>query len=298
VIVGEIPPRELARRFGSDGLALHTGPFVTRVRTALPDLVAALAYLYADFSVAADHEVADFRVTVKEPWWRRWWRPQAVLLEDDRMLFLPLPRRLALPMFEWGLNLCISGAAHEYLVVHAAAVERGGRAVIMPGPPGSGKSTLCAALISRGWRLLTDELTLLRPDSTDIAALPRPVGLKNESIDVIRTFVPGAPIGPIALQTVKGTVGHLRPPRESVRRAGEAASPRAVVFPTYSAHAAVSLAPLRKAETLFRLAKSSFNHNAQGVRGFELLANVIDTSACFELTYGDLGGAVAALDTV
>jgi predicted ATPase len=31
--------------------------------------------------------------------------------------------------------------------------------VILPAPPGSGKSTLCAALVTRGWRLLSDELT-------------------------------------------------------------------------------------------------------------------------------------------
>ena len=64
-------------------------------------------------------------------------------------------------MLEWGLNWCVAGHAHQYLMLHAAALERNGRAVILPGDPGAGKSTLTAALMLSGWRLLSDEITLV-----------------------------------------------------------------------------------------------------------------------------------------
>jgi hypothetical protein len=44
------------------------------------------------------------------------------------------------PMFEWGLNWCIASHAHSFLVIHATVVERGGRAMVLPAPPGSGKA--------------------------------------------------------------------------------------------------------------------------------------------------------------
>ena len=96
------------------------------------------------------------------------------------------------------MNWCISAHAHQFLILHAAVLERGGVALIMPAPPGSGKSTLCAALALSGWRLLSDELALIDPGSGRVWPLCRPVSLKNRSIEVIRHFAPEAVFGPVA----------------------------------------------------------------------------------------------------
>lgn len=49
------------------------------------------------------------------------------------------------------------------LAVHAAAVARGGRAVVLSGPGGTGKTTLALALAARGFEILSDELAVLDP---------------------------------------------------------------------------------------------------------------------------------------
>src|SRR5262245_4807368 len=149
------------------------------------------------------------------------------------MPFKPLPRSHAFAMFEWCLNWCIESQANHYLMMHAAIIERQGSAAILAAPPGSGKSTLTAGLVSRGWRLLSDELTLIDPADGMAVPMSRPVSLKNESIDVVRDFVPEAVIGPIARDTIKGSVAHLKPPADSVNRVGERARPRWVIFPKF-----------------------------------------------------------------
>lgn len=117
-------------------------------------------------------------------------------------------------MLEWGLNWCVSMHAHHYLIIHAAVVEKNGLAAILPAPPGSGKSTLTAGLVLSGWRLLSDELTLIDRRTGLLHALPRPVSLKNQSIDVIRQFNPEAFINRVSHDTSKGSVAHMRPPRQ------------------------------------------------------------------------------------
>ncbi|MDR6511678.1 serine kinase of HPr protein (carbohydrate metabolism regulator) [Novosphingobium capsulatum] len=52
-----------------------------------------------------------------------------------------------------------AGQAHQ-----ATAVAIGGRAVMIEGPPGSGKSSLALALIDRGAQLVGDDGLLLLPD--------------------------------------------------------------------------------------------------------------------------------------
>ncbi|HEY1148709.1 MAG TPA: HprK-related kinase A, partial [Pseudoduganella sp.] len=233
--VASLSRSELAARLAGDGIRLRTGRFTARLQADIPAITEGIALLYPDYVLEPDDAFADFHLQIARPWSvRRWFRPQIELLYDGRKLFQPLPLPQALPVFEWGLNWCVSSRAHRYLMVHAAVMERDGRALILPAPPGSGKSTLTAALVGRGgWRLLSDELTLLDLDDISVVPNPRPVSLKNQSIDVIRRYVPDAVLSPAVRDTVKGTVAHMRAPAASVARSHEPALPAWVIFPKY-----------------------------------------------------------------
>jgi HprK-related kinase A len=299
VIVGDLPHAELARRLSGAGLRLRTGPVVNRIQTGLAPVVQGVARHYADYGVEESESFADFHVRVAPPrGLRRWVKPQALFHVDGAPPFKPLPAAQAFAMLEWGLNWCVTNHCHQYLIVHAAAVERSGCALVLPGPPGSGKSTLCAGLVSRGWRLLSDELTLLDLATGRVVPLPRPVSLKNESIDAIRRYFPGAELGPPVHDTVKGSVAHMKPPAESVRRATELTRPRWIALPRYERGATAQLEPLSKARTFMHLADNAFNYDVHGRRGFELLSQVIAGSDCFEFRYGTLENAVAVFDEI
>jgi len=56
--------------------------------------------------------------------------------------------------------------------VHATCVARGGQAVLLFGPPGSGKSDLALRLIDRGWVLVADDQVELRRDGDRLLAAP------------------------------------------------------------------------------------------------------------------------------
>ena len=81
--------------------------------------------------------------------------------------------------------------------------------------------------------MLTDELTLLAPETNLIVPLPRPISLKNESLEIIRKFAPQAVFGPASPNTIKGTIAHVRPPKKSVDRMREPSRPTWVVFPKF-----------------------------------------------------------------
>lgn len=215
---------------------------------------------------------------------------------DGTPPFHPLPGGQAFPILEWGLNWCLSAHCHQYLILHAAVIERSGRAVLLPAPPGSGKSTLCAGLVNRGWRLLSDELALLDPRSGEVVPLARPVSLKNASIDVIRRFAPGAVLGPTVHDTLKGSVAHMKPPRDAVQRALETARPRWVVLPRYAPGTRAELRPLSPGRAFIHLADSSFNYHLYGRAGFELLGDLVATSDCYEFAYAELEDAVRVFD--
>lgn len=280
-------------------LLLEIGPFVYRLRSSVGLLAQRVGAHYAEFPLAPDDAFADYHLRVDAPNpLRRWYRANVVFDMDGVVPFKPLPRAQAYALFESGLNWCVAQEAHTYLVIHAAVIERDGRAAVMPAPPGSGKSTLCAGLISRGWRLLSDELALIRFEDGLIAPCPRPVSLKNESIDLMRRFAPAAQILHTADDTIKGTVSHMTPPADSVRRAHEPSAPAWIVFPRYAAGAASALEPFGRGQAFMSLATNAFNYNIAGVRGFETLCGVVERCDCLQFTYSDLDDAVRVFDAL
>jgi hypothetical protein len=299
LIVADLPHAELAGTLAGPGLRLRTGPFVSRIRSRLHAVRDALALHYADHPVEEASAFADFHVRLAPPRGiRRWIRPQVLFELDGSAPFHPFPAGQAFPLLEWGLNWCVSAHCHHYLIVHAAVVEKSGHALLLPAPPGSGKSTLCAGLVSRGWRLLSDELALIDPASGSIAALPRPISLKNASIAVIRAFAARAVLGATVHDTAKGAVAHLKPPVESVRRAAQSALPRWVMLPRYEAGAGARLTPVAKGRAFMQLADSAFNYHLHGRSGFERLAQLVEACACYELVFGDLEEAVRSCEAL
>jgi HprK-related kinase A len=280
------------------GLHLRTGPFVTSIQSALPAVQRGVALHYAQHPIEPDQAFADFHVSIGPPATvRRWVGKQAVFRFDGAQPFAPLPIAHGFPVLEWGLNWCVSNHCHQYLIVHAAVLEREGRALLLPAPSGSGKSTLCAGLaFGGGWRLLSDEMALIEPTSGHVVPLPRPVSLKNASIDVIREFSPAALFGDVVHETIKGRVVHVRPPAEGVLRADERALPAWVVLPRYVADAGAQLEPLSRARAFMALVDNAFNFNVHGRGGFASFARLIDNSDCHTFTYSNLHEAIAVFD--
>ena len=254
--------------------------------------------LYADYPLEppldSEQGFADFHVSVEPPRnLRRWIAPQAVFRFDRFLPFKPLPAAQAFPLFEWGLNWCFSTQYHRHLVIHGAVIERNGRALILPAPPGSGKSTLCAALVTRGWRLLSDELSLIKLDELRVVPMCRPLSLKNESLQIIHDFEPSAIFGSPAYDTTKGTVGHMRAPASSVQRSQEEAIPAWVVFPQYQTGAAAQMTPQPKATAFMKIAENTFNYSMMGLPGFKSIAQLVDCCDCYDFTYSNLDEAIS-----
>jgi len=294
--VGDLSAGDFARRLAGDGVRIVVGPFIPRFRSRIGALAAPLQLLYDAFPLA-DEAIADFHINLVPTRSPR--RPTSPLVEfrlDDQLVFIPFPRDTALPLVEWGFNFCIFGNAHYYLIIHAAVVERDGQAVLLPGLPGAGKSTLCAALVHHGWRLMSDEFALVRPADGLLDAVPRPISLKNESIDIVRGFGPDVVLGPRSKNTFKGEVAHMRPPADSVARAGEPSRPAWIIFPAFTKGAETRLDPVSRARAHFELASNSFNYRFLGGDGFRLLVDVIEGCACHRLTYSRLDEALALFD--
>lgn len=295
--LSDLSGSERARRLRSEGLLLRTGPFTFRIHSPIRLVSEGLGQMYPNNPLADEAGFVDFDLhLVPVPGLRRWVMPQVQFLHDGDSPFEPLPAGHAYPLLEWAMNWCISAMVHDELLLHAAVVERDGLAAILPAPAGSGKSTLCAGLISRGWRLLSDEVAMVSLADGRVSALARPVSLKNESIDVMRRYAPDAVFNPVSHGTSKGSVTHMRAPADAVQRVHETARPRWVVFPRFVAGAAPQLKRRSRADSMLELGRNAFNYVVLGEAGFQALGDMVAGADCYDFEYSQLDDAVAVFD--
>lgn len=283
----------------AQNLFLASGPFNIRLRSGHRDFIELLGKLYPQLQPTASlptTPVYHYQINIDPPPnLRRFIRPQVELLIDQIRPFEPYPKHHAMPLFEWGLNWIIAMTAHQNLMLHSAVLEYKNTGYIFPAMPGSGKSTLCAALSYSGWRLLSDEFGLLSHSTGELLPMPRAIGLKNESIEVIKEYLPQAFVGPSFYKTRKGTVAHVAAPAESIQKQNIPAKPGFIIFPRYSESQACKLVKIPASTAFTRLSNNSFNYKISRRQGFTTLSHLIQNCQCYSLEYHSFEQAIDAL---
>jgi HprK-related kinase A len=256
-----------------------------------------LRRLYAAYPVPTDgYAEATVRLEATRPW-RRYIRPSVRIAGDYTIPdALPLPLAQGLLAAEMGMNLQVALGWRRHLLLHASAVERDGRAIIMIGASGSGKSTLAALLGESDWRLLGDEFAMLEPLSGNLFAFPRLVSLKNDAVPELVARVPADRLGPVIEGTPKGTIRHLVPRADAVARMDEPARPALLVFPTFGGETGLRAVP--PGEAFLRLTDSSTNYVALGEPAFAALTRLVRDVPAVAIGYGSSAEGIAAIDAL
>lgn len=157
----------------------------------------------------------------------------------------PDERASARDAIRWARQQVIEGmmrARPDILWMHGAAVASDGRAILLPGARGRGKSTLATALCARGWRFLTDDLIALEPATLQVRPFPRVPEVREDpgdempdewireapktAFDVARCLATGphpvaAIVFPVASRTGEPQSLERRSPSEALRMIAE-----------------------------------------------------------------------------
>ena len=179
------------------------------------------------------------------------------------------------------------------LALHAGAVVRDGRVLLLPGQSGSGKSTLTAWLTSRGCGYLTDELVLL-PARGELQTLActRPLCIKHGAAPIVKGLLP--PGQEAALEDDQGLIlphRHLNPVFTPTTR-----PPGLLLFPVYRPGAPLEGERLSGARASALLMTCNVNGRNLDGHGFPLVARIARTVPAIRLVYSSFHGLGELLD--
>ncbi len=277
--------------------SVRVGPRGFRIGADWRAPIAALRALYAGYP-QPEGSIPDFTVRLEATsLMRRFFRPP-VMITGDYTLPEAAPLSLAHGLLgaEMAMNLQLALGERHFLLLHAATVERDGKALILTGESGSGKSTLAAILMTQGWRLLGDEFALIDPDTGAAYPFPRPVSLKNASVATVEALAKKSHFGPWLRDTPKGDIRHLVPDARSLGAMDVPAVPVRILFPAFGR--AEAIRPVGQGEVFVRLTQASTNYAALGERGFATLLQLVRSVPALAMDYPDTASALMQVSRI
>ncbi|MEM7285151.1 MAG: PqqD family peptide modification chaperone [Actinomycetota bacterium] len=174
--------------------------------------------------------------------------------------------------------------------VHAAGLVAPGstRAIVIPGAPGAGKTTLAAAACRRGWGYLSDEMVSV--EAGMLRSYPKPLTMKQGSLSFVED-----------LDLSRYELGHQQSRWYiSVAELGgwvaERANPHAIVFVGYADHNGTGVTELSVGEATLALAVNCQHELDRSGRKLFALAELADASIRVELEHRDLAEAIDVLE--
>ena len=197
-----------------------------------------------------------------------------------------------------GLVLQAGINSQEYfLSIHAGVVAHAGKAMLLPGAPGAGKTTTTAGLVHAGFRYLSDEVALLTRDSFEVYPVPVSVTIKETGLETVTALFPDAAQLDAHWRADGKYVRYLSPPAESLPPVDGRPYPIGMIaFPRYAPGETTRFSPVSKAEALRRLMGECLiipgDLTAEDVAGIVRWVRSID---CCELAVASLDDAAQLL---
>lgn len=263
------------------------------ISTRCRELEAGLASLYPALSSAPGKCSAEWSVESRKG--RKKTARSYLSYEDGNLIHQTQSIEDALDYLEWRITTRILQNLKQFIQIHAAGVERGGKALLLVGPSGSGKSSLALCLLRRGWKCMSDEVVLLDAGCGSVLPFPRSFHADFSAMKIFHDLV--AKQGDTAFRDSSGKM-RLDPSFALEDWVAEPSPPGWIVFPDYQPGHSGEIEPVGETEALSLMLSQAINLAEHGKRGLDALMELVRSLQCFRLTTGDLNVATSLLTGV
>ncbi len=202
--------------------------------------------------------------------------------------YLVRPQKMHASLIEYLFHLALIELLRrrDLYTVHATALEKNGRGILIPGNSGRGKTTSFISLLRSGYRYLSDDHPLFRDAGDHVELLPFPIKI-NVTEDTIAFFPelrdapddflhPGFPKRAFYAEELYPT------------SIGASCRPALVLFPQVIDAPRSHLEPLPKSRAMeLLLPQALLVYDTEvAMREFQVLAKLVRQVACYRLHFG------------
>jgi hypothetical protein len=224
-----------------------------------------------------------------------WSAAEYVVQCNDKTYVAGRDERGVMPQLESALNHQLMLTQNAFFQLHAGVMSFNDRAVVFTGRSGTGKSTLAAALLARGWSYLCDEFALIEPKSLLVYPFPKALSIKPGGVELVERL--GLPLVPGEWCDGKRTrqFSYVAP-EASGGGLGGPCPIAAVLFLSRQADMPLQWRRLDAPEAAMSLYRRGLNTEDLGRQTFDTAVALARRAHCYEFNLGSVEKSCKALE--
>ena len=240
--------------------------------------------------VVLDEEASDISPYVRRLFPGRHIAGNLLIAGELDMIFLisgysNLAYELACIMFQ-SMVLHLS---NHYFNLHAAALVKDSRGILIPGSQHCGKTTLSLELIKHGFRLLSDDLAIIDRKTLEVMPFPRALNIREHSLPLISDFKDH-----LVSRREFEIADEKRWFLDLKEFSGASFIPTSIIFPQLTPAEAPSLEPFSRTRALLELLRQAMAPFLPGLpqpddsSNFDVASRLVQHASTYTLKVGDI----------
>lgn len=196
---------------------------------------------------------------------------------------------------EWIVTCNTLSHLREFFQIHAGAVVKGRKVILLPANHGSGKTTLTLNLTRNNYRCLSDDIVLIDPKSLMVIPFPRSFLIKEGTTKkLIRSNLKDKRNGYYC--TVDGILYYN--PDTVNKLSARKFRPYAIVELKHNRRFKNELRPVSKSQMCIKLLRQSFNVHDYKRDAVTILTGLVRKTKCYSLKTNNVDDAVHLISQI
>ncbi|MBA7519879.1 hypothetical protein ES705_11967 [subsurface metagenome] len=224
-------------------------------------------------------------------------RGNLLISEELNLIFLISKyNNLAYTLANFMMQTLALKTSKHYLNIHAATIIKDKTCFLFPGSQHCGKTTISIELIKRGYKLLSDDFSIINRKTLKVLPFPRALNIREDTLPLISKFRNNL----ISASEFK-IAGEKRWFLDLTKFCGELNVPNLIVFLQLNSKKKSKLEQYSKVRAVLDLIGLIISPYLPGLlpsdpqSNLDIIAKLINNGSVYRLTFGDIDNAIDLL---
>lgn len=221
-----------------------------------------------------------------------------IIYKDQEKVFCCEDKKSALSQLEWIVTISVLEKSSSFLHLHAGGIINDNKkAMLIVADHGTGKTSIVIGLLLKGFKCLSDDVVLIDTDSDNLHFFPRAFKISADLCKYLPELYNKLDLN-VTNKIAENRSRRVNPEKICRKPFSNTSEIGWIIFLTDNGSTGCKLRSVGQIEAFGLFLRGTFNMNDHGYKGIDTIANIIESSICYEMNRGNLNEAISLLSNL